>query len=149
MPAPPFTLKGAAGQPVSLADYRGKQNVVIAFYPLAFSPVCSHQLPELEAVRPRIEALDGVLLGVSVDSWYANEAFARRLGVGFQLLSDFFHEASRAYGVFLEARNYSARALFVVDKQGQLAHVEVTPRLDDVPSEEAVIAVLERLQSQR
>lgn len=148
-PAPEFTLKGPAGQPVSLVDYRGKRHVVLAFYPLAFSPVCSHQLPELEAVRERIEELDGTLFGVSVDSWYANEAFAKRLGLGFPLLSDFFHTASRAYGVFLEDKNYSGRALFLIDKQGRIAHAGVAPTPADVPSEAALIAALERLESQR
>jgi peroxiredoxin len=147
--APEFTLKGPAGQPVSLADYRGKRHVVIAFYPLAFSPVCSHQLPELEAIRERIEALDGTLLGISVDSWYANEAFARRLKLGFPLLSDFFHEASRAYGMFLPDKNYSGRALFLVDKRGHIAWADVAPNPSQVPSEVALIAALERLEPER
>jgi peroxiredoxin len=146
-PAPDFSLKGPGGQPVTLAEYRGHRHVVIAFYPLAFSPVCSHQLPELERARTRIEALGGTLLGVSVDSWYANEAFAKRLGVGFPLLSDWDHAASEAWGVYLPARRYSNRALFVVDRDGRLAYAAVAPHPGEVPEETAVIEVLERLQA--
>ena len=143
--APEFTLRGAGGQPVSLSDYRGQKNVVIAFYPLAFSPVCSHQLPALEKELPRFAALDTVLLGVSVDSWYANQEFAKQLGVSFPLLSDLHRKASLAYGVFLPERAYSGRALFAVDRKGTLVYKDVTPTPSEVPSHEALLAALARL----
>jgi peroxiredoxin len=143
--APDFTLRGAGGQPISLSDYRGQKNVVIAFYPLAFSPVCSHQLPALERELPRFEALDTVLLGVSVDSWYANQAFAKQLGVSFPLLSDIRREASHAYGVFLPERAYSGRALFAVDRKGTLVYKDIAPTTSEVPSHESLLAALARL----
>lgn len=143
--APDFRLRGPGGQHVSLSEYRGQKHVVIAFFPLAFSPVCSHQLPEIQKQLARFEALGAVVLGVSVDSHYANEAFARSLGLTFPLLSDFDHAASRAWGMLIPERRYSARGLFVVDKQGRLAYRDVTPTTADVPDTAAALAALERL----
>lgn len=143
--APPFTMRGPGGQRFSLSDYQGQHPVVLAFYPLAFSPVCSHQLPALQAELSRFEALGAVMLGVSIDSWYANQAFARQLGLSFPLLSDISRETSHAYGVYLPDRHYSGRALFVIDAQGRLAYQDITPTPDQVPSHEAVLAALERL----
>lgn len=142
--APEFRLKGAGGQFVTLSEYRGHKNVVIVFYPLAFSPVCSHQLPSLELETPRFSALDAVLLGISVDSHYANTAFAERLRLTFPLLSDFRRETSSAYGVLLES-GHSGRAVFVVDKQGKIAFKEVSPDPAQIPDVSRVLSALERL----
>jgi peroxiredoxin len=146
--APDFTLRGPGGQHVTLSDFRGRHPVVLLFYPLAFSPVCSHQLPAFELERARIEALGARVLGVSVDSWYANQAFAEKLGVGFPLLSDFAHEASRAYGVYMPERRHSGRALFVVDREGRLAYKDVAPKTSEVPAHEPLLAALARLSPQ-
>ena len=143
--APDFRLRGPGGQYVSLSEYRGKKHVVVVFFPLAFSPVCSHQLPDIQKEMPRFEALDAVVLGVSVDSHYANEAFARSLGLSFPLLSDFDHATSQAWGMLLPDRRYSARGLFVVDKQGRLAYRDVAPTPAQIPANAGVIAALERL----
>ena len=130
--APDFKLKGPGGQPVSLSEYRGDKSVVLAFYPLAFSPVCSHQLPNIEKDLAQFEALDAVVLGISVDSHYANEAFARQLGLSFPLLSDFNHDVSAAYGVLNTEKGFSERAVFVVDKLGTLAYKDVSPARGDI-----------------
>lgn len=146
--APDFKLKGPGGQPISLSEYRGTKNVVLAFYPLAFSGTCSHQLPEVQKAVGRIDALDGVVLGISVDSHFANEAFARHLGLSFPLLSDWNRQASGAYGVLLES-NFSGRALFVVDKAGKLAYKDVSPAPGDIaqiPSIDKVVAELQKLK---
>ena len=143
--APEFRLRGPGGQYVSLSEYRGKKHVVVVFFPLAFSPVCSHQLPGIEKEMRRLEDLDAVVLGVSVDSHYANEAFARSLGLSFPLLSDFDHATSQAWGMFLPRHHYSGRGIFVVDKQGRLAYRDVAPTPADIPGNAGVIAALERL----
>ena len=146
--APDFKLRGPGGQFVTLSEYRGHKHVVLVFYPLAFSRVCSHQLPGVEKEMPRYEAMGAVVLGVSVDSHHANEAFAKRLGLSFPLLSDFHHEASLAYGVFLPEKRYSSRATFVIDKHGRVAYKDVADDLGDmaqVPSNDRVLAALERL----
>jgi peroxiredoxin len=143
--APDFRLRGPGGQFVSLSEYRGKKHVVIVFFPLAFSRVCSHQLPDIQKETRRFEALDAVVLGVSVDSHYANEAFARALGLSFPLLSDFDHAASRAWGMLIPDRRHTGRAVFVVDKQGRIAYRDVSPTQDEIPPPAAVLAALERL----
>jgi len=144
-PAPDFLLKGPGGTSYSLSEYRGGQNVLIVFFPLAFSPVCSHQLPEVQRQLPRFERADTQVLGISVDSHWANAAFARSLGLTFPLLSDWRNEASRAYGVWLPDSGYSNRASFLVDKQGRILWREVSEdrdRLEVAPNLEAALAAL-------
>lgn len=143
--APDFKLKGPGGQFVTLSEHRGRKNVVLAFYPLAFSPVCSHQLPALEKDLAKFRVLDAEVLGISVDSHYANTAFAERLGVSFPLLSDFKRETSTAYGMLLPELQYSGRALFLIDKQGRIAYADVSPSPGDVPSNDKLLAALEAL----
>lgn len=143
--APDFRLRASDGTHYSLSEYLGDKHVLVVFYPLAFSPVCSHQMPELQAMLPRFEAADTVVLGVSVDSHWANGAFARSLGVRFPLLSDWKREASAAYGVLIPDAGYSARASFLVDKQGRILWREISEnrgRLEEVPSLEAALAAL-------
>ena len=143
--APEFRLKGPGGQPFTLSEYRGDRNVLLAFYPLAFSPLCSHQLPEIQREIARFHALETEVLGISVDSWYANQEFARKLGLSFTLLSDFDRTACAAYGVLVPERGYSRRALFVVDKAGRIAWREIAPTPTDVPSTRDALAALEGL----
>jgi peroxiredoxin len=143
--APDFKLKGPGGQPVTLSEYRGRKHVVLVFFPLAFSPVCSHQLPAIERQMARFRALGAEVLGVSVDSHHANSAFAERLGLSFPLLSDFRREVSAAYGVLIESAGYSGRAVFVVDRGGRIAYRNVSQDPDDIPDNEALIAALEGL----
>ena len=145
-PAPDFRLKGPGGQPISLSEYLGHKNVVLVFYPLAFSPVCSHQLPDIQKDITRFRELDAEVLGISVDSWYANQEFARKLNLSFSLLSDFEHAATTAYGVLIPEKRYSRRALFVVDKQGRIAWREIAPTPTEIPSTADALTVLEGLQ---
>ncbi len=143
--APEFRLKGPGGQWVTLSEYRGKKNVVLVFFPLAFSPVCSHQLPEVQAHLAELTALDCAVFGVSVDSHYANEAFARSLSLQFPLLSDIKRQAMTAYGVFDDQRGYSGRATFAVGKDGRIVLMDVSADIDEIPSIEQVIETLRRI----
>ncbi len=143
--APDFRLKGPGGSFYTLSEYRGDKHVVLVFYALAFSSICTHQLPEVQKEISRFEAADAVVFGVSVDSHHANAAFAKQLGLTFPLLSDWKHEAAKAYGVFLEDWGYASRVTFVVDKAGKLAHVEASENmgsLEHLPSVEAVLAAI-------
>jgi len=147
--APEFRLKGPGGQTVSLSEYRGDKHVVLVFYPLAFSPVCSHQLPTVEQNLSKFEAAGAVVLGISVDSHYANEAYARHLGLRFPLLSDFKRETSMAYGVLDHDRGFSERAIFVVDKHGTLVYKDVSPArgdVDQIPSNDKVLEAIRELK---
>ena len=146
--APEFRLKGPGGQWVSLSDYRDHQAVVIVFFPLAFSPVCSHQLPDLQKHYGEFRDLGVALFGVSVDSHYANEAFARQLRLEFPLLSDFKRQAMSAYGVLQSEKGYSGRAIFVIGKDGRIAYSDVSDNPGDVtqvPSPERLLEALRAL----
>ena len=143
--APTFSLKGPAGQLVSLSDYRGKRNVVLFFYALAFSPTCAHQLPAIQQRLGELKGAGAEVMGISVDSHYANEAFAKQLGLEFPLLSDFQREVSAAYGVLVGDRGISARAVFVVNQKGTIIHKEISPAPGDplqTPSVDRVLAAL-------
>lgn len=141
-PAPDFRLRGPGGSLVTLSEFRGRRPVVLVFYPQAFSPVCSHQLPAVQSDLPRFEERGAAVFGISVDSHWANDAFARALGLGFPLLSDWKRQASADYGVLLDAAGHSGRALFVVDRDGRIAHAEVSATPDQVPAHERALEVL-------
>jgi len=146
--APEFTLKGPGGQAIRLSDYRGRKHVVLVFYPLAFSPVCTHQLPLLQKEMETFRRLDAEVLGISVDSHYTNTAYAQALGLSFPLLSDFHHAASRAYGVFNPDKWYSRRVVFVIDKLGSIVHKDATPPgggVDQIPRVDSIVDALSKL----
>lgn len=110
---------------VSLDQYRGKQTVVLAFFPAAFSPGCTNELKQYQASASRTSAANTVVLGVSVDSTWANRAFREQVGAEFPILSDFKREAARAYGVLNEANGVARRSTFVIDPDGVVQHVDV------------------------
>ena len=116
--APDFELPASGNHMIKLSDFRGKKNVLLAFYPFAFSPVCSLQLPGLQQQLSQFQSLNTEVLGISVDSKHSSAAFAEHLHLDFPLLSDFNKEITRAYGVLREG-GFAERALFVIDKTGQ------------------------------
>lgn len=145
--APDFKLKGPGGAFYSLSEHRGESPVVLVFFPLAFSPVCSHQLPELQKRLDEFERAGAVVYGISVDSHHANAAFARSLGLTFPLLSDWKHEASAAYGVLLPDAGYSGRATFVIGKDGRILWREISEdrgSVEQIPSPDRALAALPR-----
>lgn len=120
--APDFELVNQHGEKVSLASFKGEKNVVILFYPFAFSGICTG---ELCAMRDDLEAFQNEnvqLLAISCDPMFAQRAFAEQEGYKFPVLSDFWpHGAvATAYGVFQEARGCATRGTFVIDKDGIL-----------------------------
>lgn len=126
--APDFELRSHRGGTVKLSDFRGKKNVVVAFHPLAFTPVCANQITAYESDRSRFDDSDTVVLGLSVDAQPAKAAWAQTLGpISFDLLSDFYPhgDVARRYGVFRDKDGISERAVFVVDKSGKIAWVRV------------------------
>ncbi len=128
-PAPDFSLKGTNKTEFKLGDCRGR-NVVLNFFPAAFSPVCSNQMPRIQADRAEFGP-DTVIAGVSVDNTWALDAFARQTGIDFPLLADFFpHGAvSEKYGVLLP-NGVSERAVIGIDKQGNVRYIHVSPILE-------------------
>jgi mycoredoxin-dependent peroxiredoxin len=118
--APDFALKNQHGETVSLADFRGEKNVVLLFYPFAFTGVCTGELCALRDELPKFVNDDVQLLAVSNDSPFTLRVFAEKEGLEYPLLSDFWPhgETSRAYGVFDEAKGCAVRGTFVIDKEG-------------------------------
>jgi peroxiredoxin len=118
--APDFELKDQHGTPVKLSDRRGSKNVVLVFYPLAFSGVCSGELCEMRDSFPEADRDDVEVLTVSVDSIYAHKTWADQEGYEFGLLSDFWPhgEVAKAYGVFDDERGIATRGTFIIDKTG-------------------------------
>jgi mycoredoxin-dependent peroxiredoxin len=118
--APDFELKDQHGTPVTLSGLRGKKNVVLVFYPLAFSGVCSSELCAMRDSFPESDREDVELLTVSVDSTHVHRTWADVEGYEFALLSDFWpHGAvAKQYGVFNEDRGIATRGTFIIDKNG-------------------------------
>ncbi|MET8580587.1 peroxiredoxin [Streptomyces collinus] len=118
--APDFELKDNHGRQVRLADYRGEKNVVLLFYPFAFTGVCTGELCELRDNLPQFADRDTQLLAVSNDSIHTLRVFAEQEGLEYPLLSDFWPHGnvSRAYGVFDEDKGCAVRGTFVIDKEG-------------------------------
>ena len=141
--APDFTLPATTDEPISLSSYRGKKNVVLAFYPFDWSPVCSLQLPGIQENLPQFKALNAVILGISVDSRHSHKAFSEHLGLEFPLLSDYDKQVCQAYGVLREG-GFAERALFVVDRQDIIRYVHVNP-IGEVPDNKPVLDVLRKL----
>ncbi|MFD7403607.1 peroxiredoxin [Streptomyces sp. NPDC059866] len=118
--APDFELKDNHGRDVRLSDFRGEKNVVLLFYPFAFTGVCTGELCEVRDNLPKFEDRDTQVLAVSNDSIHTLRVFAEQEGLEYPLLSDFWpHGAtSRAYGVFDEDKGCAVRGTFVIDKDG-------------------------------
>jgi len=142
--APDFTLPSTTEESITFSQYRGQKNVVLAFYPFDWSPVCSLQLPGLQEDLPEFMALNAQILGISIDSRHSHRAFAEHLGLEFPLLSDFDKQVCRAYGVLREG-GFAERALFVIDRQGVIRHAHVNP-IGQVPDNQPVLDVLRQLE---
>jgi peroxiredoxin len=144
--APDFTLKTGKREDWHLADFRGKKNVVLAFVPYAFSRVCSAQLPSYEAELDRFKDYDTEVVSISMDSIYALNAWSKSMGTTFPLLSDFYPQGHvvDAYGVRNQL-GMPERALFVIDKEGIIRHIEVLNNTGDMPDNEELFEVLRKL----
>ncbi len=127
--APDFELKDQHGTPVRLSGFRGTKNVVLVFYPLAFSGICSGELCAMRDSFPEADRDDVEVLTVSVDSGFAHRAWADAEHFGFSLLSDFWPhgEVARAYGVFDDALGVATRGTFIIDKDGIVRWKVVNP----------------------
>ena len=145
--APDFELPDQHGTPVKLSSFRGSKNVVLVFYPLAFSPVCSGELCALREDFPEATNRDDVeLLTVSVDSMFTHRAWADAEHFQFSLLADFWpHGAvAREYGVFDEDRGVALRGTFVIDKAGIVRWkvVNPIPQARDIADYQKALAAL-------
>ena len=137
--APEFTLKDQSMGEVKLADFRGKKNVVIMFYPLDWSPVCSNEHACVVNDMKKFDTLDAQVLGLSVDSAWSHKAYAEKMGIKYPLLADFNPRGAVAaqFGVYLADKGITGRAIAIVDKAGKIAwfknyDIPVVPDINEV-----------------
>lgn len=126
--APDFELVNQYGETVKLSDFRGKKPVVVVFYPLSFSGICTGELCEIRDNFAKFEKEGVELLAISVDSKFVQKQFADHEGYKFSVLADFWPHGSvaKAYGVFIEDAGFANRATFVINKDGDLVAKFVT-----------------------
>ncbi|MEL6863782.1 MAG: redoxin domain-containing protein [Bacteroidota bacterium] len=147
--APNFSLRASDKSEVALEEFRGK-NVVLLFFPLAFTGVCTTELCTMRDDIGSYENLDAQVLALSVDSLFVLEKFKAEQNFNFPLLSDFNKTVSRAYGALyedfvLDMKEVSKRSAFVIDKEGTVRYAEVLESAGDLPNFEAVKETLASL----
>jgi peroxiredoxin len=122
-PAPDFVLKDQNQKEVRLSEYRGKSKVVLVFYPLDWSPVCTNEHACFVNDMKQFESLNAQVLGVSVDSVWSHRAFAEKMGITYPLLADFQPRGAAAtqYGVYLADKGITGRAIAIVNVAGKVA----------------------------
>ena len=141
--APDFTLPDHGGREVSLSDFAGRR-LLIAFYPLDFSPTCSNQLTLYREIAPELDEAGVTLVGISVDSAFAHKAFRDKLGIKTTLLADFEPKGAvaSAYGAYVEGAGHSNRSLVLINGEGVVEWSYVTDSPIDIPSTRTILAAI-------
>ncbi len=134
--APDFALKDQHQKEVKLSDFAGKKNVVLVFYPLDWSPVCTNEHACFVNDMKQFATLNAEVLGVSVDSVWSHKAYAEKMGIQYSLLADFHPKGamSEKYGVYLGDKGITGRSIFIIDKHGKIAwakHYDI-PTVPDI-----------------
>ena len=142
--APDFTLPDHAGQEVSLSDFAGRR-VLLAFYPLDFSPVCSDQLALYKQLQPQLDDAGVTLIGISVDSAFAHKAFRDQLGIETSLLADFEPKGAVAesYGAYLGQAGHSNRSLVLIGPDQTVEWVHETETPLDIPGPDLILEAIQ------
>ena len=149
-PAPDFTLYDTGKQKISLRDFRGK-NVVLMFFPLAFSGTCTKEMCEMRDNYSFYEGMNAEVIAISVDSLYTNGKFKELNKLNFPLLSDFNKQVSKEYNSLsdhfsFEYQGVTRRSTFVIDKDGNLVYEEILPLPGDYPNMEKLKEVVASLK---
>lgn len=143
--APDFTAASTSGSDVSLSSFRGKRNVLLAFFPLAFTGTCTKELVCFTEDFDQFAGKGVEILPISVDSTPSLKEFKNKLQMKTELLSDFKRDVSRAYGVLNEDRFYSNRAYFLIDKEGRVRWSHVEGNNGERRDNSEILAAIERL----
>ena len=150
--APDFTLKSKtpADVEVKLSNNFGKKNTVLLFFPLAFTGVCTKEMCDVTAGLSQFSGLNAEVIGISVDSPFSQQAWAKQEKIGITLASDLNKETARSYGVLLAdlagLGSTAARAAFVIDKSGVVQYAEQTLTPKELPNFEAIKSTLAKLK---
>jgi peroxiredoxin Q/BCP len=115
---------GYENKTMKLSDFKGKQNVVLAFFPAAFSPGCTKEMQQYHQTAGKFNASNTQIFGVSVDSTWANKAFREQIGAEFPILSDWKKDVSRQLGILNEETGFARRTTFVIDKAGIVQKID-------------------------
>ncbi|RZL57646.1 MAG: redoxin domain-containing protein [Pedobacter sp.] len=147
--APEFTLYATPDQKISLQEFKGR-NVILAFYPADWSPVCSDQMALYNEMLKFFKKYDADIFGISVDSKWCHLAFEQSRNLHFPLLADFEPkgEVSKKYGVYNEEEGECKRALFVIDKEGIIAWSYLSPTAIN-PGADGILDALESLTTNK
>jgi len=146
-PAPDFTLPTHNEGELNLAWYRGRKNVVLAFYPGDWTPVCSTQIPGYQSIYEQFFTYNCQLLGISVDSIPCHMAWAKSLGgLSFPLMSDFYPHGrvAQLYGVLTKS-GYADRTVFLIDKAGIIRFIQQVKPFE-IPDNDELIKHLKQLE---
>lgn len=147
--APAFTLHNTEKNKVSLSDFRGK-NVVLLFFPLAFTGVCTNELCNMRDNMNVYNGLDAEIIGISIDSLFVLDRFKKEHNLDFNLLSDFNKEVAKAYDCLYETfvfdmHGVAKRSAFVIDKEGIVQYAEVLESAGDLPNFDGIQTCLKSL----
>jgi thioredoxin-dependent peroxiredoxin len=146
--APDFKLPGSDGKTYSLADFRGKQAVVLAWFPKAFTPGCTTECKAFAAGGAKLHKFDVAYFTASVDPPEKNKKFAESVGADYPILSDADGEVARAYGVTGVVQKFASRWTFYIDKDGKILYIDknvkTSTHADDVASKLKELGVAEK-----
>ncbi len=142
--APDFTLKDQDQKDVKLSDFREKKNIVLAFYPLDWSPVCTGENKCLTDDFPSFQSSNAEVFGISTDSFYSHKAWVDALELKHRLLADMHRTVAKAYGLYFDPLNCAKRATVIVDRQGKVAYVKVQ-EIKTARDDKEILAALKKL----
>ena len=144
-PAPDFTLPSTGGSDITLSSFRGQADVVLAFFPLAFTRVCTAELCSFTEDVPRFAHVNAEVLGISVDSVPTLQAFREKHDIEINLLSDFQRSVCRRYGTLMEDQFFSSRAYIIIDKLGVVRWTFAEAELGDRRENDELLGHLDAL----
>lgn len=139
--APQFSLASHPVGILSLSDFKGKKNVILAFYPKDDTPGCTKEMCSFSADLDRFKSHNTEVLGISCDSEASHEKFAGKHNLNLTLLADVGGRVGQMYGAVLEGRSNANRILFVIDKQGEVKHI-----FEGMPSNESLLELVSSLK---
>ena len=144
--APDFELDSTSGEKVRLSSFQGKKSVLLAFYPLDFTPTCTNENCAFTAEYDKFEKAGSVVLPISVDSIPTHKEFRAKHQMSHDLLSDFSRQVAEDYGVLIPERNFTQRAYFLIDKDGIVRWKHVEAELGHSRSNEELLNEIKKLQ---
>jgi peroxiredoxin len=141
--APEFTLRDQDGNKITLSELRG-QTIVLVFYPLDWSPVCTDQLNVYQEVLGDFREQGASLYGISVDSAFSHKAFQQHIGIEIPLLADFEPkgEVARSYDMYIDERGHNERGFVVIDPEGKVKHWHKSPSPLEIPGANLIFDAL-------